>query len=119
MSERPLPTDASPAGLYLDLMKRCLTGWIYADPEGVPFDDGTRTEGRDWPAVGHTMVGFKRLDNVQGNCQLCTFLRNGLNLIHVNNLQKLTIFWSDAENVRIVPRQYTWSGTKHPKLQNI
>ena len=65
MSERPLPTDASPAGLYLDLMKRCLTGWIYADPNVAPFDDGTRTEGRDWPVVGHTMVGFKRLDNLQ------------------------------------------------------
>jgi hypothetical protein len=58
------------AGLYLDLMKSCLTNTIYSDgniQDGVPpeFDSARRAEGRDWPAVAHTMVGRKRLDNVQ------------------------------------------------------
>jgi hypothetical protein len=56
--------------LYLDLMKACLTNTIYGDgnvQEGVPpeYDARLRAEGRDWPACGHTMVGRKRLDNVQ------------------------------------------------------
>lgn len=59
------------AALYLDLMKRCLTGWIYRDEgelyqqEAKPFDQLVREEGRDWPLNAHTMVGLKRLDNVQ------------------------------------------------------
>jgi hypothetical protein len=60
-----------PSGkLYLDLMKACLTNTIYCDPniqEDVPyiFDPKLREEGRDWPQHGHTMVGRRRLDNVQ------------------------------------------------------
>lgn len=30
-----------------------------------PFDAAKRAEGRDWPLFGYTMVGHKRLDNVQ------------------------------------------------------
>jgi O-methyltransferase len=53
--------------LYLDLLKRCLTNIIYQDPatrrgEVLPFDLGNRVEGRDWPAVAHTMIGIRRLD---------------------------------------------------------
>ncbi len=51
--------------LYLDLMKRCLTNWIYADVEEKPFDQRARTEGRDWPPTAHSMIGLKRLDNLQ------------------------------------------------------
>jgi O-methyltransferase len=29
------------------------------------FDPATRAEGRDWPAEGETMIGLKRLDNLQ------------------------------------------------------
>ena len=47
-------------GLYLDLMARCLTDWIY---DGV--DERARAEGRDWPARAHTMIGLKRLANVR------------------------------------------------------
>src|SRR5262249_55944630 len=81
-----------PKKLYLDLMKRCLTNWIYGDaeeapcePEGPhaaelraactalgarlkrpqPFDPAKRAEGLDWPPHAHTMIGMKRLDNVQ------------------------------------------------------
>lgn len=65
MLDRPLSLDASLSDLYLDLMKRSLTGWLYSDPDAAPFDDGTRAEGKDWPAIGHTMIGFRRLDNLQ------------------------------------------------------
>jgi hypothetical protein len=50
---------------YLDLMKRCLTNWIYGVSEERTFDPEVRAEGRDWPETAHTMVGFKRLDNLQ------------------------------------------------------
>lgn len=57
--------------LYLDLMKKCLTDLIYADDrweinlQGRPFDKDIRTKGMDWPARAHTMIGLKRLDNLQ------------------------------------------------------
>ena len=31
----------------------------------VPMDHQRRAEGRDWPLFGYTMVGLKRLDNIQ------------------------------------------------------
>ena len=51
--------------LYLDLMKRCLINWIYMDQEKKPANPQMRIEGRDWPENAHTMIGLKRLDNVQ------------------------------------------------------
>jgi hypothetical protein len=56
--------------LYLDLMKGCLTNMIYGDlnithGQRIAYDANLRAEGRDWPACAHTMVGMKRLDNVQ------------------------------------------------------
>jgi hypothetical protein len=66
--------------LYLDLMKRCLVNLIYPQSEEVPrqwpsFRDGhgkllpmdttNRMEGRIWPRVAHTMIGLKRLDNLE------------------------------------------------------
>lgn len=56
--------------LYLGLMKACLTNLIYGDlnmlhGRSLPYDAKVRDEGRDWPSVAHTMVGIKRLDNVQ------------------------------------------------------
>jgi len=61
---------------YLDLLKLTLTGLAEAEPTAhrvrndgsvrvVPADLGERNEGRDWPQNGLTMVGMKRLDNVQ------------------------------------------------------
>ncbi len=59
-------------GLYLDLMRDCLTGMIYDDPplewkaEGVrPFDRGAREIGMDWPARAHSMIGQKRMLQLQ------------------------------------------------------
>jgi hypothetical protein len=78
--------------LYLDLMKRCLTDLIYRQSyqevanvdgvfgkhsvrilnkrglrvfEPVVFDESVRAIGGDWPASAHTMIGLKRLDNLQ------------------------------------------------------
>ncbi|HEY0078609.1 MAG TPA: TylF/MycF family methyltransferase [Pyrinomonadaceae bacterium] len=60
----------SPSQLYLDLMKRVLTNFIYEDDNagmGHPprFDPHLRENGMDWPSQAHTMVGRKRLDNIQ------------------------------------------------------
>lgn len=55
----------SATGLYLDLIKRCLTNWIYSDHEDQPVDLQLRKEGKDWPSMAHTMIGLKRLTNLQ------------------------------------------------------
>lgn len=41
-------------------MKRCLTNSIYDIS-----DEQAREEGRDWPRDAHTMIGLKRLNNLQ------------------------------------------------------
>lgn len=78
--------------LYLDLMKKSLTNWIYGDNEQAPimhkgffmkmivktfesrgiklvrdvlFDKNLREKGLDWPPTAHTMIGIHRLDNLQ------------------------------------------------------
>lgn len=81
--------------LYLDLLKRALVNWTHADAEMKPirsrglsglvkrtvvrvvagrrarlvrpfrFDAEKRAEGRDWPPTAHTMIGLKRLNNLQ------------------------------------------------------
>lgn len=64
------PPGAEPKALYLDLVKRCLTNWVYADVEPAPLgravpDPRLRLDGRDWPPTAHTMIGLRRLDNLQ------------------------------------------------------
>lgn len=44
--------------LYIELLKRVLMDQIHND-------DPKRLDGKDWPAQGFTMVGKKRLDNLQ------------------------------------------------------
>ena len=84
--------------LYLDLMKRCLTYYLWGEPMEVvrpsnyrsrlkrlvvaliirrfarngvyllqagKFDPSIRTNGIDHPQLAHTMIGMKRLDNLQ------------------------------------------------------
>jgi O-methyltransferase len=81
--------------LYLDLLKRCLTGYLFPESSNqevhpdrslpptkrrlfqflnkrgykifktVPFDPEARELGKDWPSIGYSMVGLKRLDNLQ------------------------------------------------------
>ena len=78
---------------YLDLLKRSLTNWIHGHEEFVlvdqpkskgffkraalptgtflvrqqPFDPDKRNMGQDWPVplLAHTMIGMKRLNNLQ------------------------------------------------------
>jgi hypothetical protein len=59
-------------GAYLDLLRNCLTGLVYADPpldwsgEGLrPFDRKVRENGMDWPARAHSMIGHKRMLQLQ------------------------------------------------------
>ena len=52
--------------LYVDLMVKCLTDFIYdgdrpRGPRAKPYDENKRINGRDWPAVAHSMAGLKRL----------------------------------------------------------
>jgi O-methyltransferase/8-demethyl-8-(2,3-dimethoxy-alpha-L-rhamnosyl)tetracenomycin-C 4'-O-methyltransferase len=62
--------DAAQRELYLDLLIRILTNIIYEDPSTNPESTGPfqaelRFAGRDWPAVAHTMIGVRRLENVR------------------------------------------------------
>lgn len=53
---------------YIDLMKRILTNVIYSDSDlqfDTAYDLDQRAGGLDWPENAHTMVGIKRLDNLQ------------------------------------------------------
>ena len=70
-------TKTSPEGLYLDLLKKTVMNTIYEDipllkktAQGVEylpniFDRKTRLMGNDYPSVAHTMIGHKRLNNIQ------------------------------------------------------
>jgi len=60
-------------------MKRTLSGWVYADDNMLteqrvfgeresdtrPFDPQLREQGGDWPETAETMIGLRRLDNLQ------------------------------------------------------
>lgn len=83
----------SPTELYLDLLKKCLTRSIFGEKyrslpadnnnlllktvgkwlanqdlqivRAAKFDQHAREEGLDWPEEGETMIGLKRLQNLQ------------------------------------------------------
>jgi O-methyltransferase len=84
--------QSSARDLYLDLMKKCLVNLIYGELEawpveprrflkrklvaalrerGIklvwdrPYDPEMRLVGQGWPAGAHTMLGIKRLENLQ------------------------------------------------------
>lgn len=91
------PAAGDPRRLYLDLMKKCLTYYLWGSQprevgrdgggllsrsirrilihglakrriklfEEVPFNEELRLNGRDLPLCGDTMIGLKRLDNLQ------------------------------------------------------
>ena len=48
--------------LYLDLIKKSLLNAIYQDDN---YNDKARENGKDWPQKAHTMIGLKRLNNIQ------------------------------------------------------
>jgi O-methyltransferase len=93
-------TPETAAQLYLDLMKKCLTRFIFPEIcrpvksrppirlnpfawtlyplvtpvlakldlelfHYVPFDQAARADGREWPPEADTMIGLKRLENLQ------------------------------------------------------
>ncbi|MFD0930363.1 TylF/MycF family methyltransferase [Methylophilus glucosoxydans] len=77
--------------LYVDLLKKALTNWIHGHEEFIKvdlaprkayfakwilpentflvkpqkFDEKKRESGLDWPGMAHTMIGLKRLSNIQ------------------------------------------------------
>ena len=58
--------------MYLDVVRRTVLGFTYRDPsfdpgrnQQVMFNPQTRETGEDWPVLAHTMVGNKRLLNIQ------------------------------------------------------
>lgn len=64
--------------LYIELIKKCILGYIYKDAsiasfptfheanyESDAFDGKLRESGRDWPSQAHSMIGLKRMDNLQ------------------------------------------------------
>lgn len=60
--------------LYLDLLIKTLANTIYRDASTHPQNEGPfreelRAEGRDWPAIAHTMVGLRRLENLRDLAQ--------------------------------------------------
>ena len=69
----PLSRVNEPASAaYLDLLKRCVTRLAFPDARWdwdlsrtLPFDAALRAQGQDWPTEAETMVGIKRLDNLQ------------------------------------------------------
>ena len=58
----PAPTAPNAKQLYLDLLKLGLTDLLY---ETDPKVRAMRVDGADWPGRAVTMVGIKRLDNLQ------------------------------------------------------
>jgi hypothetical protein len=68
------PPAADGAGLYLDLVGRCVTNWLYPEVEALvpphaPFDPARRAAGTDWPPTAHTMIGLARVDNLRRCCE--------------------------------------------------
>ena len=85
--------ELSPAELYLDLLKKCLTRSIFGERfralprdqrdlfvrtmskwlagkdlqivRATEFDPAARAEGLDWPEEAETMIGLRRLQNLQ------------------------------------------------------
>lgn len=66
--------------LYIELIKKCILGYIYKDPalasfaksngpsfSSSAFDTEVRGSGLDWPSQAHSMIGLKRMENIQ-NC---------------------------------------------------
>lgn len=103
--------------LYLDLLKKCLINTIYKDDstfingELIPYDEAKRLDGRDWPLKAHTMVGLKRLENVEELLLRCIvdgiegdFLeagvwRGGTSILAAGVLQNFVEFDSQARRV--------------------
>ncbi len=73
----PVAADGTAPELYLDLMKRAVANILYQDKPLIFYDDkrkpilarrfdlSRRVMGEDAPTYSHTMIGIRRLENVQ------------------------------------------------------
>ena len=59
------PRRGTPRYRLFGLAQRFLARYRCQLVHRVPFDPGSRAEGRDWPLEAETMVGLKRLDNIE------------------------------------------------------
>jgi len=130
--------------LYLDLLIRTLVNIIYEDPSihpdnTGPFQPELRTTGRDWPAVAHTMVGVRRLENVRDLAQRvlderipgdfietgiwrggCCILMRGV--LAANGIKDRKVYAADSftglppPNPRAYPQDDGWNFHRHKEL---
>ncbi|MEP7109695.1 MAG: TylF/MycF family methyltransferase [Ferruginibacter sp.] len=54
-----------PRYMLLYLLERILKNSDFTIREKVPFNREKRMTGRDWPAYAESMIGFKRMDNIE------------------------------------------------------
>jgi O-methyltransferase len=62
--------DARTCRLYLDLLERTVSNWIYGDAANLfgraqPFEPERRRLGKDIPEQAHTMIGLRRLRHLR------------------------------------------------------
>ena len=81
----PSETLTSPVSRYLRLLRRCLCRELFPDGQydrqldsmqRLPFERALREDGSDWPVEAETMVGMKRLENLQDAC--LSVIREGI-----------------------------------------
>lgn len=84
----PMPDNAPATDLYIDMVKRAVLNLIYEDPAVWYFDERNqrvlandfdlmrRLDGTDLPTEAHTMVGLRRLENLQHSIE--TVLREAV-----------------------------------------
>jgi hypothetical protein len=76
ISSAEQPGLAAQPALYLRLLKRCLVRDVFPDQRYAPpdltrplaYSRELRQSGLDWPTEAETMVGMKRLENLQECC---------------------------------------------------
>lgn len=62
----PFPLAQAPTSTNRNLIKRLLKGAVQGDAHELTVPVRyARMDGRDWPVLAHTMIGMKRLDNLQ------------------------------------------------------
>jgi O-methyltransferase len=130
--------------MYLDLLIKVLANTIYGDPSTNPDNAGAyqsdlRAVGLDWPAVAHTMVGTRRLQNLRELTQRaldddvpgdfietgvwrggCCILMRGI--LAANEVTDRNVYVADsfaglpAPNAHAFPADAGWDLRKHEQL---
>ena len=111
--------------LYLDLLERTVSNWIYGDAwnrlgELRPFEPARRAVGQDIPSLGHTMIGLARLrhlrmltqsviaDEVQGDLVEAGVWRGGACILMAGVLE------AHADKTRLVVAADSFAGLPPP-----